>query len=150
MLHVLCFSHLHFIFQVKFSFSRTDQVISMNQSEEERYDRLGTKIQEEIKQVRQNIVQLKEDLIQAREVRQHRQEYDAMATIIQKHPDRASSEFDIKSLDESSKIVNNRIAELTNQLELREKQSSVLVLAIQQLMDTLDNDDSNQEVPMET
>ncbi len=119
----------------------------MNQLEEERYERLGTQVQKDIKQVHQSIIQLKEELIEARQVRQHRQEYDAMATIIQKHPDRSSLESDIKSLEDNSKNINDRIAELSKQLELRQKQSSVLVLAIQQLMETIDKDDG---VPMET
>ena len=122
----------------------------MNQLEEERYDSLATHVQEEIKGVQAEIIQLKEDLIQAREVRQHRQEYDAMATIIQKHPDRDTSENDIAALEERSKKVNGRITQVTEQLELRQKQSSVLVLAIQQLLETIDNDDNNTEEPMET
>ena len=122
----------------------------MNQLEEERYDSLAKHVQEEIKGVQAEIIQLKEDLIQAREVRQHRQEYDAMATIIQKHPDRDTSENDIAALEERSKKVNGRITQVTEQLELRQKQSSVLVLAIQQLLETIDNDDNNTEEPMET
>ena len=122
----------------------------MNQLEEERYDSLAKHVQEEIKEVQAEIIQLKEDLIQAREVRQHRQEYDAMATIIQKHPGRDTSENDIAALEERSKKVNGRITQVTEQLDLRQKQSSVLVLAIQQLLETIDNDENNTEEPMET
>ena len=121
----------------------------MNQLEEKRYERLGEHVQKEIVDAQKKILELKEDLIKAQEVRQHRQEYDAMATVIQKHPDRATSEADITLLQGNLKKVKDRIMELTEQLELRHKQSSVLVLAIQQLLDSLDNN-TDSEIPMET
>lgn len=123
----------------------------MNQLEEQRYDQLSTQVQVDIKNIQQKIIELKQDLIKAREVKQHRQEYDAMASVIQKHPDRESSKSEIDSLKENFGKVNNRIEEVTEKLERRRKQSSILMLAIQQILHSLDEDTDNNTdaVPME-
>ena len=119
----------------------------MNKQEEELYDGLATQVQDEIKQMKQKITESKEELIKACEVRQHRQQYDAMATIIQQHPDRAASIADIKSVEQNLERVNGQIIKLAEQLDSRRKQGSVLVLAIQQLLDTVNKD---SEMLMET
>lgn len=124
----------------------------MNQLEEQRYNQLSTEVQDDIKSIQQKIIQLKQDLIKAREVKQHRQEYDAMATVIQKHPDRESSISEIDSLKENFKKVNNRIEEITEKLERRRKQSSILMLAIHQMLHSIEEDSDNSNdsvVPME-
>ena len=67
--------------QIEFSFSKTEVVMQMNKRELERYSRLYSEIETEITSTQDRIIQLRKELKIAKEVRQHRQQYDAMAKV---------------------------------------------------------------------
>ena len=55
--------------------------MQMNEKELDRYRQLYSEIETEISSTQERIVQLRKELKTAREVRQHRQQYDAMAKV---------------------------------------------------------------------
>ena len=136
---------------MEFAFSRSELVVAMNHDEELRYESLVTQVKDEIEVIQLQIKALRDDLTNAREVRQHRQEYDAMATIIQKHPARELTKKNIESLQNKLQDLTRRLTELAEQLSLRRNQGHLLVLAIQQLMDNSDKQsgDNDSSTPMD-
>lgn len=55
--------------------------MQMNDKELDRYKQLYSEIEAEITSTQERIIQLRKELKMAREVRQHRQQYDAMAKV---------------------------------------------------------------------
>ena len=55
--------------------------MQMNKRELERYTRLYSEIEAEITSTQERITELRKELKIAKEVRQHRQQYDAMAKV---------------------------------------------------------------------
>ncbi|XP_060926112.1 THO complex subunit 7 homolog [Limanda limanda] len=80
-------------------------------------------------------------------------EYDALAKVIQQHPDRHETLKQLEALKELQQL--SHIKENVDKLELRKKQFHVLLSTIQELQQTLendeksDNDDNSQESPAE-
>ena len=56
----------------------------------------------------EEIRQTKEELVKARIIRRNRMEYDAMAKVINKNPDRATQEKKIEDVTHLSTIVSRR------------------------------------------
>ena len=56
--------------------------------------------EQSIKERQENIVSAREDLKEAKEIRKNRQQYDALAKVIQRHPERTRTQNEIKELQE--------------------------------------------------
>merc|ERR1719237_1808137 len=83
------------------------------------------------------------DLAEAKRVRKNRMEYDALAKVITTHPDRETSEARIEALSHERKQLEEKEVKLDQKLDIRKKQFHVLVSAIHQMQDLLDNDEDN-------
>uniref|UniRef100_UPI0009B3BEE0 THO complex subunit 7 homolog n=1 Tax=Monopterus albus TaxID=43700 RepID=UPI0009B3BEE0 len=82
-------------------------------------------------------------------------EYDALAKVIQQHPDRHETLKQLEALDKELQHLSHIKENVDAKLELRKKQFHVLLCTIQELQQTLENDeksdsdDNNQESPAE-
>ena len=120
----------------------------MNSKEEKQYNELVTSIEEQIKQTQESIERLREELVKARIIRQHSQEYDVMASVIQKSTARQDSYIKIEQLEKQLEELSNKHVKLVEQLSLRRKQGYLLMFALHQLLDTINDDviDDTMEV----
>ena len=129
------------IAQCEWSENKSKLVQEMNRTEAKNYEKLYEKIKLEISQAEEEIRQTKEDLVKARKVRRNRMEYDALAKVINKNPDRLTQGKKIE--DVKAELDDLKAAEdaLEAKLESRKKQFHVLVQSIHNLQALLDEDD---------
>lgn len=71
----------------------------MNRTEQENYEMLYKKIDNEIEKAKNRIVEKKGELQEARKIRKNRQEYDVIARQILAYPDRMEMQATIRNLE---------------------------------------------------
>lgn len=120
--------------------SKTKLVQEMNRVEAQNYEQLYDQIKNEIKKADEDITQTKEELVKARKIRRNRMEYDAMAKVINKNPDRATQGKKIEVIKDEIEKLKATEAALEDKLESRKKQFHVLVQSIHNLQALLDED----------
>ncbi|CAL8380906.1 unnamed protein product [Boreogadus saida] len=141
--------------QCEFSMLKTLMVYDMNIREMENYEKIYSNIEENITSAHEKISECKKEIQRAKRIRKNRQEYDALAKVIQQHPDRHETLKQLEALDKELQQLSDIKENVDAKLELRKKQFHVLLSTIQELQQTLDNDDkletdgNNQESPME-
>ncbi|XP_058488652.1 THO complex subunit 7 homolog isoform X5 [Solea solea] len=140
--------------QCEFSMGKTMMVYNMNLREMENYEDIYRNIEQNITSAHEKITDCKKEIQRAKRIRKNRQEYDALAKIIQQHPDRHETLKQLEALDKELQQLSNIKDRVDAKLELRKKQFHVLLSTIQELQQTLDNDekaddDNNQESPAE-
>ncbi|XP_068816415.1 THO complex subunit 7 homolog isoform X2 [Struthio camelus] len=74
--------------QCEFSMGKTLLVYDMNLREMENYEKIYKDIENSIAAAHEKISECKKQILQAKRIRKNRQEYDALAKVIQHHPDR--------------------------------------------------------------
>ena len=126
--------------QCEWTENKSKLVQEMNRTEAKNYAKLYERIKLEISQAEEEIRQTKLDLVEARKVRRNRMEYDALAKVINKNPDRATQGRKIE--DVKAELDNLKATEeaLETKLESRKKQFNVLVQSIHNLQALLDED----------
>ena len=128
---------------IKWNMTKSRMAAAMNQAELENYELLHQKVESGITEARGEIEGTKADLAEAKRVRKNRMEYDALAKVITTHPVRETSEARIEALRQEQKQLEDREVKLDQKLDIRKKQFHVLVSAIHQMQDLLDNDQDN-------
>lgn len=118
----------------------------MNIKERENYEQLYCHIKQQILGAKEDIAACKEQLQEAKVVRKNKQEYDALAKIIEKHPERKLTDKEIESLEFEINDLNARKQTLMQKLEMRQKQFHVLIYSVQLLQQILDDDQEVNEV----
>ncbi|KAE8612612.1 hypothetical protein XENTR_v10012914 [Xenopus tropicalis] len=140
--------------QCEFSMGKTLLVHDMNLREMENYEKIYVDIESSIAAAHEKIAECKKQILQAKRIRKNRQEYDALAKVIQQHPDRHETLKQLEALDKELKQLSHTKENVEDKLELRRKQFHVLLSTIHELQQTLENDDKlaeeSQESPMET
>lgn len=128
--------------QIEFSMEKKLFIHNMNEKEMKNYEVIYEKIEREINQAYDRIAGCKEELNDARKVRKHRQEYDNLARVIQKQPDRKETTKKLEELDkELGSLMENKNS-LEKKLEDRRKQFHVLINAIHELQRILEEDEN--------
>ena len=94
----------------------------------------------EIRKAEEEIRETKEELVKARKIRRNRMEYDAMAKVINKNPDRDTQGIKIEEIKSEIEQLKVTEAALEDKLESRKKQFHVLVQSIHNLQALLDED----------
>ena len=115
----------------------------MTEREQERYEQLASDIRHELLTTRNEIVELREELKRGQQIRQHRQECDAMARVIQQHPERHVTMERISQLEHMLTELTEQHRHVAEHLEARRKQGHLLVVAIHQLMGVFQDDDKD-------
>ena len=128
---------------IEWNMTKSRMAAAMNQAELENYEFLHQKVEAGITEAREEIEATKADLAEAKRVRKNRMEYDALAKVITTHPDRETSQARIEALRQEQKQLEEKEVKLDQKLDIRKKQFHVLVSAIHQMQDLLDNDEDN-------
>ncbi|XP_060607244.1 THO complex subunit 7 homolog [Ruditapes philippinarum] len=120
---------------------KSSQVYRMNLLEQENYETLNKQIESRIEEAELKIKESKEELKMAKQIRKHRQEYDALAKVIQQQPDRQDTTRKLQDVDEDLKQLEETKKKLEQKLDLRRKQFHVLISAIHELQSMLEEDE---------
>ncbi|KAG9483606.1 THO complex subunit 7 homolog [Eleutherodactylus coqui] len=140
--------------QCSFSMGKTLLVHDMNLREMENYEKIYSDIESSITAAHEKISECKKQILQAKRIRKNRQEYDALAKVIQHHPDRHETLKQLEALDKELKQLSRTKENVEDKLELRRKQFHVLLSTIHELQQTLENDEKlaeeSQDSQMET
>merc|ERR1711934_42682 len=124
------------IAQCEWTENKSKLVQDMNRTDAKNYE----KIKLEISQAEEEIRQTKADLVEARKVRRNRMEYDALAKVISKNPDRSTQGRKIEDVKAELDDLKATEDALETKLESRKKQFHVLVQSIHNLQALLDED----------
>ncbi|XP_023649745.1 THO complex subunit 7 homolog isoform X1 [Paramormyrops kingsleyae] len=140
--------------QCEFSMGKTVLVYNMNLREMENYEKIYADIEQSITSAHDKIAECKKEILRAKRIRKNRQEYDALAKVIQQHPDRHETMKQLKALDKELQQLSRIKENVEDKLELRKKQFHVLLSTIRELQQTLENDeklesDESQDCTME-
>lgn len=127
--------------QVEFSFEKTQMVMEMNRQEMTQYKELCEEIREQINAAQKRIATYKEEFANAKEIRQHRQEYDLLAKVIQQQPNRQDTEREIANLKQKLKQLEMTKRDLHSKLDTRKKQFHLLVHSIHGLQQLLQDEE---------
>ncbi|XP_051956878.1 THO complex subunit 7 homolog [Xyrauchen texanus] len=141
--------------QCEYSMGKTLLVYDMNLKEMENYEEIYADIGKSITSAHEKIVECKKEILRAKRIRKNRQEYDALARVIKQHPDRHETLKRLEALDKELQQLSRTKENVEDKLELRKKQFHVLLTTIQELQQTLENDekmenDDSQESQMES
>ncbi|NXN56794.1 THOC7 protein, partial [Rynchops niger] len=155
--------------QCEFSMGKTLLVYDMNLREMENYEKIYKDIdfnitlcisyvfkENSIAAAHEKISECKKQILQAKRIRKNRQEYDALAKVIQHHPDRHETLKQLEALGKELQHLSHIKENVEDKLELRRKQFHVLLSTIHELQQTLENDEKlseaeeSQETQMET
>lgn len=136
--------------QCDYSFQKTQLILEMNKAEMDRYSVLNSEIEQSIKERQENIVSAREDLKEAKEIRKNRQQYDALAKVIQRHPERTRTQNEIKELQEEMERLKTSREKLISKLELRKRQFHLLVHSIHELQRLLEEEETSEESYLES
>lgn len=136
--------------QSEIAMVKSAQVYKMNEQEQTHYNQLNTDIEAQIKDAITNIAECKNELSQAKRIRKNRQEYDALAKVIQEHPDRQDTLKQLEALDRELSSLKDAKESLHQKLELRKKQFHVLISAIHEMQKIVEEDENRQEGFMDT
>ncbi|XP_008318588.1 THO complex subunit 7 homolog [Cynoglossus semilaevis] len=131
--------------QCEFSMGKTLMVYDMNLREMENYEKIYKNIEQNITSAHEKITECKKEIQRAKRIRKNRQEYDALAKVIQLHPDRHETLKQLEALDKELQQLSNTKDNVDAKLELRKKQFHVLLSTIQELQQTLDNDEKSDD-----
>ncbi|KAI0207152.1 complex subunit 7-like protein [Lamellibrachia satsuma] len=135
--------------QCELAMEKSRHVYEMNQQEQAHYQELNQKIEHQIEEVLNAIIEAKNELRQAKRIRRNRQEYDALAKVIQQHPDRQETLKQLESLGKELESLQEQHSELQHKLELRRKQFHVLITATYEMQHILDEDEQSTDIEME-
>lgn len=132
---------------IEWSMAKSRQAEAMNIAEQQQYGKVHSKVEQGIVKARAEIEETKQELVEAKLVRKNRMEYDALAKVIQSHPDRDSSTSRLETVREELGQLEEREKQLQEKLETRKKQFHLLVSSIHQMQDLLaeDEDENTQK-----
>uniref|UniRef100_A0A8C5PR47 THO complex subunit 7 n=1 Tax=Leptobrachium leishanense TaxID=445787 RepID=A0A8C5PR47_9ANUR len=125
--------------QCEFSMGKTLLVHDMNLREMENYETIYTDIESSIAAAHEKIAECKKQILQAKRIRKNRQEYDALAKVIQHHPDRHVTLKQLDTLGVDLQHLSQTKQNVEDKLELRRKQFHVLLSTIHELQQTLES-----------
>lgn len=130
----------------EFSVEKSVLVYNMNKAEEENYTKLNKSISKQIDEGYAKISECKNELVQAKRIRKNRQEYDALAKVIQQQPDRAETLRKIDELNAELESLKTSKESLHKKLDLRKKQFHVLITAIHEMQSILAEDEMKESI----
>uniref|UniRef100_A0A8C0WMJ9 THO complex subunit 7 homolog n=1 Tax=Castor canadensis TaxID=51338 RepID=A0A8C0WMJ9_CASCN len=125
--------------QCEFSMGKTLLVYDMNLREMENYEKIYKEIECSIAGAHEKIAECKKQILQAKRIRKNRQEYDALAKVIQHHPDRHETLKELEALGKELEHLSHIKESVEDKLELRRKQFHVLLSTIHELQQTLES-----------
>lgn len=113
--------------QCEFALKRSLLLSKTNEKQMQNYKTLQSKLEEKIKEVKVLIEDSKNNLTQAKVLKQNRMMYDLMAQSIEKHPARKVTNESLENLKAELKQLHEEQKQLEQKLDLKRKQFFVLV-----------------------
>lgn len=126
---------------IEWNMSKSRLVAEMNEAEMNNYELIQSKIETGIEAAKKEIQDTKVELVEAKGIRKNRLEYDALAKVIEKHPDRVSSLARLQSLDDEQKALREKELALEEKLATRKKQFNLLISTLHQLQTLVEDED---------
>lgn len=117
----------------------------MMKHEMKNYEQLSRTIEEGIELAKTQIEQSKINLVLAKKIRRNRMEYDVLAKVIQQQPDRKNTSEKLATLSKELEDLEATQTQLQDRLEIRRKEFTVLMHAIQSLQQKLGDDEAGDE-----
>ncbi|XP_037659027.1 THO complex subunit 7 homolog [Choloepus didactylus] len=132
--------------QCEISMGKTVLVYDMNLREMENYEKIYKEIECSIAGALEKIAECKKQILKAKRIRKNHQEYDALAKVIQHHPDRHETLKELEALGKELEHLSHIKESIEDKLELRRKQFYVLLSTMHELQQTLESDEKLSEV----
>lgn len=119
--------------QCEFALKRSLLLNKTNEKQMENYKELQRKLEEKIKEVKVVIEESKNNLSQAKVLKQNRMMYDLMAQSIEKHPARKVTNECLENLKAELQELHEEQKQLEQKLDLKRKQFSLLAYSANSL-----------------
>ncbi|XP_067133709.1 THO complex subunit 7 homolog [Centruroides vittatus] len=136
--------------QCEFSMTKSQTVMAMNYSEMQNYEELYHKIEKGIAEAQQKIIDSKSELQQAKRIRKNKQEYDALAKVIEVQPDRKGTMGKLEQLNQDIRALQKMKDDVDTKLEKRRKQFQVLLSAVYEMQQLIKEDEPGDSQAMDT
>lgn len=127
----------------EYTVKKSERVSEMNAIELKNYQNLSKKIENDIIKEKQVIEKTKAALVEAKVVRKNKMECDLLGNAINEQPDRKETCKKLDQLKNELKSLKECRAQIEKKMKQRQQQFHALTVIIQQLRDTLDEDESN-------
>ncbi|XP_018331396.1 THO complex subunit 7 homolog [Agrilus planipennis] len=124
--------------QCEFAVKRSQRLAITNSKQLENYKELQCKLEELIKDVKETIEHSKNNLMQAKILKQNRMTYDLLAQNIKQQPARKETNKRLEELKIELGQLHENSKSLENKLDMRRKQFHVLVSSAHQLKEMLE------------
>ncbi|EDO43898.1 predicted protein [Nematostella vectensis] len=130
--------------QCEFAMGKTEMVHAMNERETENYEKAYKEVEQSITHAYEEIATCKTNLQEAKRIRRNKQEYDALAKEITKHPERQETTRQISELEKDLNSLTETKESLVSKLELRKKQFYLLINTIHELQRMIDDEKTDE------
>lgn len=124
--------------QCEFALKRSLLLNQTNEKQMQNYKALQSKLEEKIKEVKVVIEESKNNLTQAKVLKQNRMMYDLMAQSIEKHPARKVTNECLENLKAELQELREEQKQLEHKLDMKRKQFFVLVSSANSLRTMLE------------
>ncbi|KAF5841487.1 Tho complex subunit 7-domain-containing protein [Dunaliella salina] len=118
---------------IQLQFERMQAVADANRREQQNYIQKQQQLQAEIEQVKQDIQTKKMELEQARQVRQHNEEYEVLRHLLAQHPPRAATQAEIDRINGNIKRITAQGNKVAATMQKRRQQFALLFHVIEEL-----------------
>lgn len=134
--------------QCEFALKRSLLLVQTNAKQLDKYNIMQTKLEEKINEVKVIIEQSKNNLAQAKILKQNRMMYDLMAQSIEEHPARTETNKCLENLKAELHELHEEQKQLEQKLDMKRKQFFVLVSSANALRAMLEDnsDDANNSL----
>lgn len=129
--------------QCEFTIKKSDYARRMMQNELKNYEAISKTIDTGIEHAKVQIVQSKENLVLAKKIRKNRMEYDMLAQVIKKRPDRKETTKEMEALKKELDELKEKRSRLEQKLKMRQNDFTVLMRSIQELNNKLNIPESS-------
>ena len=127
--------------QCEFAMEKIKLTVDMYEREKDNYKQMSSEIEHRREVAEGEIETYKDQLVDARQVRRNRQEYDALAKIINRYPNRKETTKEIEALEHSLLDLSQNKERLSQKVEERKKEFSLLVHSVNELQTLLQDDE---------
>jgi THO complex subunit 7 len=119
--------------QYQYSHERTSLISAACLREAKNYQKSFGETENEINVVKQDIVSLKQELEKQKVIRKNKEEYDAIAKLINELPSRETLQKELDKVSKELSLIESESAVVNSKLDLRTKQFQLLLYSINEL-----------------
>merc|ERR1711868_137509 len=141
---------LNLLDRAEYQVKKLELIGKVNLEQREKYEETEKLIEAEMENAAETIAKATNELAEAKKYKANQQEYDALAQIILKHPDRDSSEKQIQQIDSEIQSLNKENDALNEKLLGRRRELHVLLQSIHGLEAKLKRDENVANVQADT